>query len=94
MGEGAENRFASVMAMPPNPDAPLTGLNLNAGAYFALVSDMMTSIPAEENEEVVGAMGEMMDALGRVYDRMDLSVDIHEKGIVFTSGVTFKEESN
>ena len=37
-------------------------------------------------------MGDMMDALGRVYDRMDLTVDIHEKGVVFTSGVTFKEE--
>ena len=90
MGEGAESRLATVMAMAPNPDAPLTGLNLNAGAYFALVSDMMTAIPADENETAVDAMGEMMDALGRVYDRLDLSVDIHEKGIVFTSGVTFK----
>ncbi len=92
MGEGAENRLENVMAMPANPDAPLTGLNLNAGAYFALVSDMMTSIPTDGNETSVVAMGDMMDALGRVYDRMDLTVDIHEKGVVFTSGVTFKEE--
>ncbi len=94
LGEGASDRLAGLMAMKPNQDAPLTGLNLNAGAYFALVSDMIGSLPEDNEELAVDSLVGLMDALGRVYDRMNLEIDIHEKGVVFTSGVTFKKESN
>ncbi len=89
LGQGAEDRLSGLMAMKANSDAPLMGLDVNAGAYFALISDMM---PVVEQEEVdaVESLVDLMDALGRVYDRLDMTVDIHEKGVVFTSGVTFK----
>ncbi|MEM9334552.1 MAG: hypothetical protein AAGA33_06850, partial [Pseudomonadota bacterium] len=70
-------------------DAPLMAMDVDAGAYFAMLSDMMP-LAGQDAAVDVESLVVLLDAVGRAYDRLEFAVDIHEKGIVFKSGVTLK----
>ncbi|MEM1174653.1 MAG: hypothetical protein AAGI27_07550 [Pseudomonadota bacterium] len=89
LGEGAESRVSGLKAMTASADAPLMAMDVDAGAYFAMLSDMMP-LAKQDAAVDVESLVVLLDAVGRAYDRLEFAVDIHEKGIVFKSGVTLK----
>ncbi|MEM6512344.1 MAG: hypothetical protein AAF660_04985 [Pseudomonadota bacterium] len=89
LGSEAQERLSKLMALQANRDAPLTHFDFNAGAYFALMSDMM---PVAQQQDTIDldTTAALMDAMADAYDRLDISLDVHEKGLIFTSGITLK----
>lgn len=104
LGDGGESRAeANAAATEDGEKSLLSHLDMDAGAYFALVSDIMEAatsdvmssdaLPAEQRqimEQQQQNMQAMAEAYEALFDRIILSVTVTDRGVEIPSTASFK----
>ena len=90
-GEGGEQRLANLMKMPPNKDAPLMYMSVDAESYIGLISEATQMGLAQSGQtDVQDSSKVMLDAIAKLYDRISVDMQMTEHGVEMNSSLTLK----
>ncbi len=90
-GTDTGRRIESMLAADSADPVPIISLAGDAGRYYTLVGEAMSESNEELSAETAESIRDSMEALAKVYDRMQLNVHFTERGVEFDVGMTFKD---
>jgi hypothetical protein len=90
-GNDSGARIESMLDAKSEDPAPILSVAGDAGRYYTMVGEAMSESDAELSAETAESIRESMDALAKVYDRMQLDVHFTGRGVEFDVGMTFKD---
>jgi hypothetical protein len=91
VGESAEKEVSRMLTADSADPAPFMSMSMDAERYYSFIGEAMT---LEENADdelppaAQEAMGDMMVALGKLYDRIIMDVNFTSRGVEIESVVT------
>jgi hypothetical protein len=86
LGNGAEKDSANMLLADSAKPIPFMSMNLDAERYYAMLEEVMSQEPVDEDEEETpkelrDAMNRVMLLSGSMYERMSVDVLFTERGI-------------
>ena len=94
-GADMQQGLTGMMAADPAPDGTVMSFSMDAGRYYALIGEAAALGQDDGSDELPpemqAMMREVMLSFSELYDRMNVSVRLTERGIEFDSGITIKE---
>jgi hypothetical protein len=90
-GADSGGRIESMLDAESEDPAPILSVAGDAGRYYTMVGEAMSESDAELSAETAKSVRESMDALAKVYDRMQLDVHFTKRGVEFELDMTFND---
>lgn len=92
VGDGGEAKVGGMLTKAAGTPPPFMSTHMDASRYYGFVAEAMRAGQADsETPEVSESMAEMMEAFGRLFERIAVDIQFTDRGIEVPSVVTLSE---
>jgi len=92
VGEDGEDEVTRLLDLQAGDPPPLFAMSMDAGRYYHFIADAVTLEQADQRSpEMASAVGDMMQVMGELIDRVSLSVNLTARGIEIPTETTLAD---